>query len=172
MADFLSSFSAYKPLKKETVYVSNSVVSSDMRSRVRELQEAVSTLALELDQQAANEAEPFSIVANLSDREATINQKLSNADAVIKTQMADSNAGIGRSLVNSNAQIRGGLMIKGTRDVYYGDYVVVPKTKEQVLYTTDKVLTDDILVKEIPIWETSNTSGGKTVYIADNVTNS
>lgn len=49
--------------------------------------------------------------------------------------------------------------------IYEGDYIVTPKTDEEVvLNTSDKLLTDDITVLEIPYYETSNVSG-YTVYI-------
>lgn len=52
---------------------------------------------------------------------------------------------------------------------YAGDYVVTPKVVEQVLPTKDKVLVDDITIKEVPVFRVSNTSGGTTVYIAKEV---
>lgn len=49
--------------------------------------------------------------------------------------------------------------------IYDGDYIVKPKAYEDiVLDTSDKLLTDDITVLEIPYYETSNVSG-YTVYI-------
>ena len=53
-------------------------------------------------------------------------------------------------------------------DVYDGDYVVVPKTETQVLPTRSKVMADDVTVKEVPFFQTSNTYGD-TVYIASEV---
>ena len=49
---------------------------------------------------------------------------------------------------------------------YDGDYIVIPKTSEQVLQTAQKVMLENIVVKEVPYYETSNTAGGNTVYIA------
>ena len=42
---------------------------------------------------------------------------------------------------------------------YSGDTVVVPSTSDQVLATANKVVHVDILVKEIPTFETSNEFG-------------
>ena len=53
-------------------------------------------------------------------------------------------------------------------DVYDGDYVVVPKTESQVLPTRSKVMANDVTVKEVPFFQTSNTYGD-TVYIASEV---
>lgn len=54
--------------------------------------------------------------------------------------------------------------------IYEGDYEVLPLAfEETVLPTKDKKLIEDIVVKEIPYYETSNTSGGNTVYIAGHV---
>lgn len=57
-----------------------------------------------------------------------------------------------------------------TAPTYDGNYDVVPLAfKETVLSTKNKKLTEDIVVKEIPYYETSNPSGGNTVYIAGHV---
>ena len=54
-------------------------------------------------------------------------------------------------------------------DAYIGDYEVIPTLEAQMLPTKDKVLTDNITVKSIPVFSTSNNSGGNTVYIAREV---
>lgn len=54
--------------------------------------------------------------------------------------------------------------------LYTGEYTVTPKAFEaQSLPTTDKLLTRDVTVFEIPYFETSNLSGGSTVYISSEV---
>lgn len=56
-----------------------------------------------------------------------------------------------------------------TAVIYDGDYDVVPLAfQETILSTKNKKLTDDILVQEIPYYETSNLSGGNTVFIGGN----
>ena len=52
-------------------------------------------------------------------------------------------------------------------DVYQGSHDVTPKTYEQTLETKRKFLADDITIREIPYFETSNDADGKTVYIAN-----
>ena len=52
---------------------------------------------------------------------------------------------------------------------YVGDYEVTPKINEQSLQTKDKHLTENVTIKSIPYFETSNTSGGNTVYIGSEV---
>lgn len=50
---------------------------------------------------------------------------------------------------------------------YTGPYTVTPKADEtQVLPTKDALLKEDVMVKKIPFYETSNSAGGGTVYIA------
>ena len=44
-------------------------------------------------------------------------------------------------------------------DIYTGDTVIIPDTSDIVLGTADKVVKSDILVKEIPAFETSNEYG-------------
>ena len=51
-------------------------------------------------------------------------------------------------------------------EVYDGDYVITPKMVEQRLDTFGKVMRDDVLVLDIPVYETTNASGGTTIYIA------
>ncbi len=100
----------------------------------------------------------FKAVLDETDGTPYINQPLANPDAVI-----------GQTLSDPAADISGNLMFHGTNEVYTGSYTVIPKTDSQVLRTTDKFLTDDITIEKIPFWETSNLSGGKTVYIAEDV---
>lgn len=56
-------------------------------------------------------------------------------------------------------------------DMYDGAYVVVPMVDtEQTLLTADKVMADDVTVRAIPYYETSN-EYGKTVYIGEDYLN-
>jgi hypothetical protein len=52
---------------------------------------------------------------------------------------------------------------------YTGSYEVTPKTSEQSLQTKDKHLTENVTIKSIPFFATSNNSGGNTVYIGSEV---
>lgn len=54
-------------------------------------------------------------------------------------------------------------------EMYDGDYKVTPKTQEQILETKDKLMADDVTVRKIPFYETTNNTGGTTVYIASEV---
>lgn len=49
---------------------------------------------------------------------------------------------------------------------YGGEYAVTPTVAGETLPTKDKVMRDDLEVRPIPFYETSNNSGGTTVYIA------
>lgn len=56
--------------------------------------------------------------------------------------------------------------INGTEyPTYPGPYTVVPKAVDQVLETRDKVMAYDVLVTEVPTYETSNPQGGFTFKI-------
>ena len=48
---------------------------------------------------------------------------------------------------------------------YTGYYTVIPSVSGEVLETNGKVLKDDITVRPIPYYVTSNLSGGYTVNI-------
>lgn len=52
---------------------------------------------------------------------------------------------------------------------YEGEYVVIPEVISQTLETKDKRMTDNVLVREIPYYETSNPQNGLTVYIANSL---
>lgn len=51
-------------------------------------------------------------------------------------------------------------------EMYKGRYEITPKLEEQVLDTKNKTLNRDMTIKSIPIHETTNESGGLTLYIA------
>lgn len=54
-------------------------------------------------------------------------------------------------------------------DYYEGDYEVTPKAdKEQILATQHKFMIEDVTVKKVPYFQTSN-EYGETVYIASEV---
>lgn len=48
---------------------------------------------------------------------------------------------------------------------YEGEYEIVPSQSEQTLETASKKMHDDVVVHEIPYYETTNPSGGYTVII-------
>lgn len=48
---------------------------------------------------------------------------------------------------------------------YDGPYAVTPSLNEQMLETAQKMMSDNVTVKEIPIYVVSNNSGGTTVII-------
>ena len=50
-------------------------------------------------------------------------------------------------------------------DYYKGDYTVTPKVEKQELATRQKFLTENVKIKEIPLFEVSNLEGGQTVFI-------
>lgn len=52
---------------------------------------------------------------------------------------------------------------------YDGNYVVTPRIDEQIMATKHKVMSDDVTIKAIPFFDVSNTSGGSTVYIGNEV---
>lgn len=54
-------------------------------------------------------------------------------------------------------------------DPYMGDYEITPKVDAQTMPTAQKYMTDDVRIKSIPFYETSNESDGKTVFIGTEV---
>lgn len=63
----------------------------------------------------------------------------------------------------------GKIQISGNLSIYNGDYTVTPSVEEQTLKTANKKMLEDVTVKKIPFYETSNLSGGNTVYIGSEV---
>ena len=56
----------------------------------------------------------------------------------------------------------------GGAERYEGEYVITPKAyDEQILETKDKIMSNDVVVLKVPKYETTNLSGGYTVYIAE-----
>ncbi len=54
-------------------------------------------------------------------------------------------------------------------DPYDGDYEVTPRIAAQTLPTAGKLMAQDVTVREIPRYDVSNTSGGTTIFIANEV---
>ena len=53
---------------------------------------------------------------------------------------------------------------------YKGDYDITPcRGADQVLKTNNKVMLDDVTIKEIPYSQVSNLAGGTTCYIGKEV---
>lgn len=58
------------------------------------------------------------------------------------------------------------LPTRSSEEIYEGSYEISVSTEEdQILPTRRKILDDDIVVKKIEYTETTNPSGGYTVYI-------
>lgn len=71
-----------------------------------------------------------------------------------KDLIFDGNFGIVHEVTDSGA------------DPYTGEYEVTPLVdKETTLPTANKIMSRDVVVKQVPYFETSNNTGGKTVYI-------
>lgn len=93
--------------------------------------------------------------------EATVVGKIRNEAQVIgRVQVADSikTAGVAVGEFYDNI------------DYYDGDYVVKPKAYEQTVLETDGLcMRDNVVVLEVPYFETSNIQNGYTVYIGSEV---
>lgn len=70
------------------------------------------------------------------------------------------------NITTSSFVVSGDISFTGSgADVYRGRYIVVPKTIEQILETANKLMRENVRVKEIPYAETAN-QYGITVSIA------
>lgn len=52
---------------------------------------------------------------------------------------------------------------------FMGEYTITPKVDAQTIPTAQKFMTDDMKIKAIPYFETSNNFDGETVYIGSEV---
>lgn len=55
-------------------------------------------------------------------------------------------------------------------DRYDGTYDVTPSARAQTLFTEQKLMEKNVEIKAIPFFETTNQSGGTTIYIGSEVT--
>lgn len=71
-------------------------------------------------------------------------------------------------LLFQEAQLVGSLATAYSAGVsnYEGEYEVTPSVTAQTLPTKDKLMSDDLTIKAIPVYNVGNTSGGSTFYIA------
>jgi hypothetical protein len=85
-----------------------------------------------------------------------INAKQSLSGTLVKKTQIVGNVGISTGVVDVTEQ-------------YEGDYEVVPTVDGFTLPTRRKLMTQDLTIKEIPYYDVSNTSGGSTVYIGEEI---
>ena len=73
-------------------------------------------------------------------------------------------------VLSSSGSFQGelGVFLKeGLPDGYTGETTVIPRARNDiVLPTKDTVVLEDITVKQVPYYATSNEAGGNTIYIA------
>lgn len=67
--------------------------------------------------------------------------------------------------ISGEGVLVGRVSIVSGYDDYKGEYNVTPKVTIQTLNTRNKRLANDVVVKEIPFYETDNLFGGQTVNI-------
>lgn len=71
--------------------------------------------------------------------------------------------------LSGSGSLKGTITISATgrADAYTGDYKVTPQAfQTQTLETANKLLQKNIIIGEIPYYETENNSNGITAYIA------
>lgn len=62
-------------------------------------------------------------------------------------------------------RVESGKLVYMDREAYEGPCTVTPDIEAQVLPTAGKVVKEDILVEEIPVYEVSNQQNGTTAII-------
>ena len=77
-------------------------------------------------------------------------------------------AGVIRGKLSTINKITGKLTVPAAGPPYIpyeGPYEVIPAFDDQILETAEKTMSDDVVVKEIPVAEVSNPAGGLTLTI-------
>lgn len=90
-------------------------------------------------------------------------------NTIIPASIVEANVSFPAGVEELNYQIPVGIdsRIVVNNDYYTGNYTVEPSANQDiVLPTAHKVMREDVTVVRIPVWETSNVSGGTTFYIA------
>lgn len=77
----------------------------------------------------------------------------------------DISGGVTGHLAQSQPPLIGTVLIGNEYERYEGPYTAVPTTCDQTLDTSNKVMREDVVVREIPFAEVSNPAGGTTVII-------
>lgn len=74
--------------------------------------------------------------------------------------------------VKSNSikmKVESAVKVGSSGEIYDGSYNVTPTVKGQTIETKDKYMLNDVNIQPIPIFKVGNNSGGKTIYIANEV---
>jgi len=98
--------------------------------------------------------------------QAKVSKDVINASATVSDSEVRASASLSDMVAEATAELNTKIILNGDFSVYSGPYEVTPTMEKQVLETKQRTLLDDVTVKKIPIYETSNLSGGTTVYIA------
>lgn len=94
---------------------------------------------------------------------------------LIRVQFSESKVGINAKFNSSTVSIDTAFAdlqkVTVREDVipYMGEYNITPKVEAQTIPTAQKFMTDDVQIKAIPYFETSNNYDGETVYIGSEV---
>ena len=112
-------------------------------------------------------------VSGVLSNNVNLNGTLNSPKLTGKIENAGSIKGIigaGLNIIGAikNDTLSGTLNIGGTYQDYSGAYDVTPKTEGQILETENKILRQDVLIKKIPYFETSN-EYGETIFIGSEV---
>ena len=114
----------------------------------------------------------FAVKLNTSGSAETVFSQSGNAfDANMKPTSTRVDVEIGTGVKRLDATIKDyqAVTVYKDADPYTGSYQVTPKVNAQTMPTAQKLMTQDVTIKAIPIYDVSNGSGGRTVYIAKEV---
>lgn len=82
----------------------------------------------------------------------------------INGEISENQLSINGVLTSNNNVLVGKVNTSTSAPPYTGSYDIIPSVEEQILNTRNRLLSDDLSIKEIPYFETSNPYG-ETIYI-------
>lgn len=88
-----------------------------------------------------------------------ISGKIVDVDGTVSGKIATDVAKITGEIVTVLPIVSGGVTSQIIPETYEGEYIIIPKTTEQVLETKYKNMRDNVVVKEVPYQETANDYG-------------
>lgn len=94
-----------------------------------------------------------------------ISGELTPVDTVLKATYSREQLAL-NGVLTTASEMEGAVSRDFEYDYYSGSYEAVSNSEEDIVLETEgKVLDEDVVVKKLRTYETSNPSGGSTIYI-------
>ena len=104
------------------------------------------------------------IAVQFQEGKVGIDAKFISSTVSLDTDFTQSNVSLDTEFANFQLAT-----VREDVEPYMGEYKITPKVDAQTIPTAQKYMTDNVHVKAIPYFETSNNMDGYTVYIGSEV---